>query len=730
MKHGYSVWNRIAFPALSGAALLACADAHAQSASAQATELKEVVVTAMRRTEDIQDTSVSATVLSGDMLENKGVLDLYALQYAAPGITVTQYGSANVFNIRGLGRSQVDIDVPSGVVIYRDGTPTVAGYFQSEPYYDMESIEVYRGPQGTFVGKSAAGGAVFINTNDPERGNTYGSVEAGVGAYDAIEGTAIFNTSLGEGAALRLGYNHYERGNFYDSITGTYAGHPGEVDNNSFRLGLLLEPGDKFKAVLKVDYNDLDFGGNVTTVYGQKPLGDVVQNVNKFVYTDQSFRTVLDLKYLNDNGITFSSLSGYQDIASVNNLDLNATLPAFYFFNSRIDAQVYSQEFNLISPNDQAFKWVLGAFWQKQISKLPPWQQGGFNFIGDPGFLPGVGLVTPWATSPWDNSEIDTGLFAHVAIPLSDRVELEIGARSSEYSRDQFTEWLLDIGAAYASTPPTTPWPGTTAGGDRQSLNENSFDWQVALNVDVRPDQHVYGLVSRGHISGGINIFPPFLSYKEMEVINYEAGWKGSWVDDQFRTQFTVYYEEFNDYQASFSQIVAGGLNNPTNRNAETRSHQSGVELSGQARFEKLSIDFGAAFLDSELGTFSDVQDPFCLCIVDLTGRRAPFSPELTANIGIAYDMRIGEFTVTPRVDYSHVDPTQAALWATDMETLDSRDLFNAQIQLVPSSNKWSATLWGTNVGDRQYIAGIQNNATLYYAAPPAQYGLRVKYNF
>ena len=725
MRHGISLWNRIAFAALSGAALMVYADAHAQSASAQSTALKEVVVTATRRSEDLQDTSVSATVLSGDLMTDKGVLDLFALQYAAPGITVTQYGSANVFNVRGLGRSQVDIDVPSGVVIYRDGTPTVAGYFQNEPYFDMDSVEVYRGPQGTFVGKSAAGGAVFINTNDPELGDTYGSVEASAGNHSAIEGTGIFNLPLGDTAALRMGYSHYERDHFYDSITGDYTGHPGEVNNNSFRLCLLLEPTDNFKAVLKVDYHDLDFGGNVTTVYGEEPLGDVVQNVNEFAYTDKSFRTVLDLKYLFDNGITLSSLTGYQDIESVNNLDLNATLAPLYFFNSRIDAQVYSQEINLISSNDQAFKWVLGAFWQKQDSELPPWEKGGFNFIGG-----GFPLPYPWATSPWVNEEIDTAVFAHVAVPLSDKVELEMGVRYSDYERNQFTHWVL----SFAGEPPDEGNPGVipwaTSGGDRQSLDENSTDWQVALNFDVNDDQHLYGLISRGHITGGINIFPPFLIYDEMEVINYEAGWKGSWADDQFRTQFTIYYEEFKDYQASFGQIVLGTLNNPTNRNAETTSHQSGVELSGQAHFDKLSIDFAAAYLDSELGTFSDVLDPFCSCFVDLTHARAPFSPELTTNIGIAYDIRAGDFTVTPRVDYSHVDPTQAALWDTDRQTLDSRDLFNVQIRLAPSSDKWSATLWSTNVGDRQYIAGIQNNATLYYAAPPRQYGLRIKYNF
>ena len=236
---------------------------------------------------------------------------------------------------------------------------------------------------------------------------------------------------------------------------------------------------------MKVDYHDLDFGGNVTTVYGEKPLGDVVQNVNKFAYTDKSFRTVLDLKYLFGNGVTLSSLTGYQDIESVNNLDLNATAaPASTIFNSRIDAQVYSQEFNLISPNDQPFKWVLGVFWQKQDSLLPSWEKGGFNFIGDPGFLPGVGLQYPWATSPWDNTETDSAVFAHVAIPFSDRVELEVGARYSDYSRDQFTEWLLDVATAYANQPPAAPWPGTTPGGDRQSLGRELI--RLAGRVEFR----------------------------------------------------------------------------------------------------------------------------------------------------------------------------------------------------------------------------------------------------
>jgi iron complex outermembrane receptor protein len=217
-----------------------------------------------------------------------------------------------------------------------------------------------------------------------------------------------------------------------------------------------------------------------------------------------------------------------------------------------------------------------------------------------------------------------------------------------------------------------------------------------------------------------------------MEVINYETGWKGTWNEGQLNTQFTVYYESFKDYQANFAEVV-GAITFPTNRTAETESHLWGIELSGQARFERVSLDFGLAFLESELGTFSDVQDPFRTPpnnVVNLSGAKSPFSPELTGNFGIAYDFKFNGYTLTPRADVSHISETQGALWDSPMVTLPERTLINAQLSLAPESAKWSAVAWGTNVTDKHYIAGIQNNATLFYAGPPGQFGIRVRYNF
>jgi iron complex outermembrane receptor protein len=137
--------------------------------------------------------------------------------------------------------------------------------------------------------------------------------------------------------------------------------------------------------------------------------------------------------------------------------------------------------------------------------------------------------------------------------------------------------------------------------------------------------------------------------------------------------------------------------------------------------------------MESELGTFSSVVDPFLPPpnnVVNLSGADVPFSPDFTGNIGMSYDIRMGEFTLTPRVDFSHQDETQAALWPDEEVTLEARDLVNAQLTFGPNSGKWSVVAWGTNITDEQYVSGIQNNGTLYYAAPPALYGVRAKINF
>lgn len=717
----------IAVCGVTSAMFFSGSDSYAQSANTE-TALEEIVVTAQRRTTDVQETAISASVLSGSMIESKGVTELYYLQYAAPSVNISSFGSANIFNIRGIGRSQVDIEVPSGVVIYRDGAPTVAGYFQREPYYDLESVEVYRGPQGTFVGKSAAGGAVFVNTMDPELASTYGSVEAGAGNFSAKEFTYIGNWAASDSVAVRVGFKHYSRDTVYDEITGNYTGSPDEVDNYSFRLGLLWQPTDRFRGLFKVDYHDLDFGGNPTTQYGEPLLSALNQQLygREFEFIDKSLRAVLDLDYVFDNGVSLNSLTGFQDIEEHNNLDAD-----IFGFESTSEVDIVTQEINLVSASEQRLQWVTGLFFEVQQANLLPWQDGGFNFFIDDQF--------PLVTSFWDKEDNYASVFGHITYDISDRLQFELGARYTHFSTEQTTEWLLNLDTSQPpdiTLPTTIPFQQGSVGGDYQKISEDSLDGQIALNYTASDRHFLYGLVSRGHITGGINIFPgdppnpPFLPYDEMQVINYEGGWKASWSDDRFRTQASIFYQDITDYQANFAE-VGGVINNPSNRNASDGSMVAGFELSAQAALAEWDIDFGLALLESELGTFENIQNPLTGTLVDLSGARSPFSPDVTVNLGIAYGLRLNNgFRLIPRIDVAHQSDTQASLFQNPQFTLDARTLINAQVVLAPESEKWSLTFWGNNVTDQLYIGGIQNNATLYYAGAPRTFGVRFKYNY
>ena len=493
----------------------------------------ELVITAERRQQRLQTAAISATVLDAKTLEVKGVIGLTSLEFAAPGIQISDYASANTFNIRGIGQSQVDIDLPSGVVIYRDGVPTLTGYFQNAPYYDMASVEVLRGPQGTFVGKSAAAGAVFIRTRDPQLNTFGGDVTLGVGNRNFLEGTGVLNVPLGEMFALRIDYHGESRDSLFDSITsnplpgGMNAGGPFTGDDNrrlnSGRIGLLFQPNNHFRAVLKFDDDYLHFGSHAIT--GLDPVTGAELNVSNPIvngnhtYVDKGVRVSLNMDYTFDNGFDLRSLTGYSTVKTRADEDINAQSPIPLGFRSGGQFTNYSQEFDLLSPTDKRFRVVTGLFLQRYDNFIPAFPQPGFAFYED-------NTTNPLLSSPWRKNEQSYAVFGQAEYDFTPALTLQVGARWSHYQFTQFTQWVLD--PATTDTPFLDP-----AGGVQSSFSENSVDWKVNLNYKISDTQFVYALVSRGHTPGSINLFPNGLTadhtaYHEMSVINYEAGWKGS----------------------------------------------------------------------------------------------------------------------------------------------------------------------------------------------------------
>ncbi|HZZ90749.1 MAG TPA: TonB-dependent receptor [Caulobacteraceae bacterium] len=758
------------------------ADASSPPRSGQATEVETLVITAERRVENLQTAAVSATVLDQRTLAAKGVVNLTSLQFAAPGIQISDYSSANTFNIRGIGQSQVDIDLPSGVVIYRDGVPTLTGYFQNAPYYDMAGVEVLRGPQGTFGGKSASAGAVFIRTRDPELGHYGGEAMGGFGNRGYWEGTGVVNMPISDTLAIRWAVHGELRNSLFDSITSNpipgglavtgEAGGPFKGDDDrrliSTRVGILWEPNSRFRSVLKADYDYLHFGSHVTTGFNpatglEEDLRNPIAN-GPNVYTDKGVRMSLNMSYELGGGYKLSSLSGFSTVNTRADWDVNGSNPYAAYFRTGGDFTNYSQELNLTSPADQRLSWVAGLFLQRYLNHIPSWPDPGFsetvnnNIFGQlfglpPGFIP---PDAPVEASPWDKKEWNYAAFGQIDYHFTDALDLQLGGRVGHYEFTQFSNFVLypSLFNIPLEGSPGHPEPN----GHTQKYSENSFDWKVDLNYKLTPDHFLYGLISRGHTPGSINLGPAnatadHLSYKPMTVINYEGGWKGSFFDGHLRTQLAAYYQTFKNYQAFFGEPAPAGT--PPElasidalfqaRNALTTSKIYGVEFGAQGSFGDLALDAGLALFKSRLGLFGQVNNPFCSLYMGnpvvagsvqacagpvdkssryygvygtsaqivLDGAETPFSPTFTGNFGAAYTFHFDpggrELNVTPRVDVAYRTDSYANLFHNPSTLLEGGFVVNASINFT--RGPWWASLWATNLLDRTYAGAKQNVA-------------------
>jgi iron complex outermembrane receptor protein len=720
-------------------ALVAGVASFAQTAHAQ---IETVTVTAERRTENLQTTAISATVLTAEDLQAKGVTGLTALQYAAPGVQIADYGSANTFNIRGVGQARVDVDLPSGVVIYRDGVPTLTGYFQNVPYYDMASVEVLRGPQGTFAGKAAAAGAVFMRTASPTLDSFNGNLMVGAGNRGFFETTGVANLPVGDTFALRLASHYETRDSLFDSITSNPlpggAGSGGAFkgsdhrDLRSVRLGTLWQPTENFTATFKIDYDNLHFGSHATT--GFNPLTGLPEDIRNPIvngvhgYVDKGTRASLNLDYNTGLGVSIKSLTGFSTVDTTADWDINGSDPApFGFFSHGIFTN-WSQEIDILSDTDQPFRWVVGGFWQSYLNTIPDATPGVSTFNGQKGFgfdygipagnIPGMDYYTPWR-----KKELSLSWFGQAEYDITDALTAQAGIRFNHYSFNQFTHFVF---------PPFDLEPG----GHTDHYQENQTDWKLNLNYKLDDVNFLYALVSRGHSPGsrnlacidavcnafGVTVPDPHAAYKPMGVINYEAGWKSTIFDGHMNIQLDGYYQVFKNYQADFGLApgpgVPASLSLSQFQNAKTDSTIWGIEFGGQAQFGDLAIDMGAAYSRSKLGDFGTVINPFDPiygggATIDMDGASTPFAPKFTGNIGAAYTFHLGngfgeeDLTMTPRLDLAYRGMSYARLFKNPSTELPSVTLLNGNIMFT--NGPWGLEFWGTNLLDEKYIAAKQN---------------------
>ena len=331
---------------------------NAPGAAVQSGALQEVVVTAERRAENVQTTPIAVNAISGSQLQQEHVNSLQDLPKVAP-IGVTNSGWHQQINIRGIGNAVISASINIGIAVIRDGLFEAETLGENEPLYDIADTEVLRGPQGTFVGYSSTGGAVEINSANPNFRGVNGYVQAGVGNYTDHTLQGAVNLPATDTLALRVAFNVETRNSFYKDlgsiVTGGAAGpiqDPGNVDNKDVRIGLLWKPTDSFQALLKSAYDNEQsaglpsqvdpnpFGEPCATPTGPCTPGGLVYAPYYSAATHQPFvlnanrldqqnnmqksETGLELRYTLPDQIVLRSMTGFEQIGIQLNQDSDA----------------------------------------------------------------------------------------------------------------------------------------------------------------------------------------------------------------------------------------------------------------------------------------------------------------------------------------------------------------------------------------------------------------------
>ena len=714
----------------SAAVLLWAGAAQAQDPAPQRTEnpqdstaLEEVVVTGERRTTNLQTTAVAATVLTGENLQDRGVFSLEQLQFVAPSTTVQNFGQGNYFNVRGIGKSEPTTAIGVGVTTYRDGVPTFPGYFQTEPYYDIGGVELLRGPQGTFAGTNATGGAVFITSRNPDFSGVNGYVMGQIGNYNNLKFQGAVNLPLTDTLAARFAVNSEQRDSFHD-ITGPYRGSPGDVESNSVRASFLWTPTAALTVLLKGDYNNLDFGGY--------PADPALATNDPFEITangphsgqDETARVSLNVSYVLDNGITLRSITGYQDGISEFSTDLDGTSALNNTFYDRVEEDVWSQEFNIISPDNQRLTWLVGAFWQQDNVTFPvtTFPQGAYHV----GFPEGVFDYYIFGETPKET----TAVFGQISYDISERLQVQLGARWSEStSRNE---------NVYTTYP---AFGLVLLQNDEVSAEKTTG--KLSINYKVDDNNFVYGFVATGFKMGGLNapnFYVPASAFGPEDVVDYELGWKSTLFDGRVRTQLGAYYMTYEGFQ-----VVVGDPTTPLFSsivNVQDETVLMGLEASAQARINDWTLDVGAALSNSELGTFFAADPrvtrtgtcdastgPASANCLNLSGNSQSYAPELTFNIGVQRDFHLPSgATLSPRIDYAHIAESWTSIFNNPVlgDQLEARNLVN--LLLSYKTDNWTLAAYALNATDQTYIAAI--NSGLRYAGPPRQFGVNLTRTF
>ena len=760
------------------------ADTGATSAPPQ---LEQIVVTAQKREQSLNDVGLTVDALSSDALKLRQISSLEDLTKAVPSLQYTNsFTGTPIITLRGVGYYETSLSAYPTVTLYMDQVPLTFPVLATHTNFDLERVEVLKGPQGTLFGQNSTGGAINFIAAKPTRDFELG-VSLSYGRFNAVNQESYISGPLSDTLAIRVS-ERTETADGWQHSNSRPGDSNGAVNNQMGRILLDFDPSDTAKFELNVNgWKDQSqpqagqfIGVNVqhpgflnpvvaaTPFSPQNPqAADWVPNLPK---NDEGFYQVSlrgDIGVFSD--VTLSSISAYSNYSQTDAVDASGVQVPVDAFDAN-NAKIYtvSQELRLANAATNRFRWLVGGNWERD--SVDQYFFFDYSSSSTPLSLAGIGL--PVAKNPFFSDQTMRSLagFASVEGDVTDTVTLKAGARYTDTKEDMHGcgtdttppyyagQLFYDILAGGGSGPYVpgdcfpinnfkVPVNGVTPGQPGEfagSLDQNNVSWRIGADWKPNPGTLFYANISKGYKAGGFptvgaSVFTQYVPVVQESILAYEPGFKLTLLDKRLQLNGALFYYDYKDKQLRSRTIdpVFGALD--ILQNIPKSSVRGGeIELVGRPT-EALTLSASYTYLDAKIDQFTGVSESGIAA--NFSGTQMPYTPKnqfaINGDYVVPLRATLNGFAGTTITYQSssyaiiggNVNPPAAYPQGAPLFGIDGYTLVD--LRLGVESDKWRVFLWGKNVFNKYYWNSVNaaNDVIVRYAGMPATFGIAASYS-
>jgi len=727
----------------------------------QAQVLEEIVITATKRSESLQDVPIAVTAIDSRTIEQAGITNVEDIALRTPGFSMGTYSAAQpMLYIRGVGSNgRGAAGGEASVATFVDGVYMNRASAGATELFDLEAIEVLRGPQGTLWGKNAAAGVVNVRTQKPGQ-EFEAKVKVSAGNYESRGIQGLVSGPLSDTIAAKATVSVKERGDVFESAYSSDA-DTGDMDSKALRAQLAFTPSSSFSGLITADHIKDERGGlNVNPQLNPGAgTGDIVNFLANGGYPilKGAIPSLPDLSavpkigfhdtLLEDPGhqnvensglslqmdwdlddITITSITAYRETETdMANSTVGMGLQAFPIFDitqfTQEKSEMFSQEIRIAGSSDN-INWQTGAyFFQEDVSRA----EGGAFLIGpaallvSPALIPAEGLtLTDRFEQNAENNSI--AVFGQGTWSVTDSLDLTFGARFSQDKKDFSTVGTPGIGLF-----------ATEAYDINASEKWTSPTYNFSANYQFTNDVMAYVSAASGFKSGGWGTLPANklaaeTPYDEETAVNFEVGVKSMLLDNTLRLNAAVFKTDYQDLQVATNLPSCDTTICPVGTVNAGEADIQGIEVEFEWGItEEFSLQGNYAYLDTEYSKFDSPG------LIPFEGNKLRNAPQNAYNLVALYETHLNSGAeLSYRAEYLFKGETEQEIQNYDVSRKGEYSITNFRAGYTSAGSEWEVAAWVKNAGDEEYLAHSYYQGGfggLYIPAMPRTLGVSVTWS-